>query len=69
MLKWYGHVREEHYVGWRAMELKYRGEGRHTKRWLDKVTDDIKYKGLPADEVCAPDRATWWRIPTYIDPT
>ena len=25
--------------------------GRHTIRWLDKVKDDIKEKGLSADEV------------------
>ena len=35
--------------------------------WLDKVKDDIKEKGLSADEVY--DRATWRRMSSYIDPT
>ena len=60
-LKWYGHVmrREEHYVGRRAMVMKVQGRrkrGRHKRRWLDKVKDDIKEKGLSADDVY--DRAT-----------
>ena len=50
-LKWYGHVmrREEHYVGRRAMGMKVHGRrkrGRPKRRWLDKVKDDIKEKGL-----------------------
>ena len=50
-LKWYGHVmrREEHYVGRRAMVMKVQGRrkrGRPKRRWLDKVKDDIKEKGL-----------------------
>ena len=71
-LKWYGHVmrREEHYVGRRAMEMKVHGRrkrGRPSKRrWLDKVRDDIKEKGLSADEVY--DRVTWRRMSSYIDP-
>ena len=51
--------REEHYVGRRAMEMKVQGRrkrGRHKIRWLDNVKDDIKEKGLSADEVY--DRAT-----------
>ena len=69
-LKWYGHVMRiaEHYVGRRAMEMKVQGRikiGRPNRGWLDKVKDDIKEKGLSADEVY--DRATWRR--TYIDPT
>ena len=36
-------------------------------RWLDKVKDDIKEKGLSADEVY--DHATWRRILSCIDPT
>ena len=61
-LKWYGHVmrREEHYVGRRAMVMKVQGRrkrGRPKRRWLDKVKDDIKEKGLSADDVY--DRATW----------
>ena len=71
-LKWYGHVmrREEHYVGRRAMVLKVQGRrkrGRHKRRWLDKVKDDIREKGLSADDVY--DRATWRRMSSYVDPT
>ena len=36
-------------------------------RWLDKVKDDIKEKGLSADDVY--DRVTWRRMSSYIDPT
>ena len=46
--------REEHYVGRRAMgmeEKERRKRGRPTRRWLDKVKDDIKEKGLSADDV------------------
>ena len=55
-LKWYGHVmtREEHYVGRRAMGMKVQGrrkKGRPKVRWLDIVKDDIKEKGLSADDV------------------
>ena len=50
-LKWYGDVmrREEHYVERRVMEMKVQGRrkrGRPMRRWLDKVKDDIKEKGL-----------------------
>ena len=70
-LKWYGHVtrREEHYVGRRAMVMKVQGRsriGRPKRRWLDKLKDDIKEKGLSADDVY--DRATWRRMSSYIDP-
>ena len=34
-----------------------RKRGRPKRRWLDKVKDDIKEKGLSADDVY--DRATW----------
>ena len=34
-----------------------RKRGRSKRRWLDKVKDDIKEKGLSADDVY--DRATW----------
>ena len=57
--------REEHYVGRRAMVMKV--QGRRKRRWLDKVKDDIKEKGLSADDVY--DRATWRRMSSYIDPT
>ena len=60
-LKLYGHVmrREEHYVGRRAMKMKVHGRrkrGRPYRRWLDKLNDDVKEKGLSADDVY--DRAT-----------
>ena len=69
-LKRYGHVmlREEHYVGRRAMVMKVQGRrkrGRPKRRWLDKVKDDIKEKGLSADDVY--DRGTWRRMSSYID--
>ena len=35
--------------------------------WLDKVKDDIKEKGLSADDVY--DHATWRHMSSYIDPT
>ena len=71
-LKWYGHVmrREEHYVGRRAMVIKVQGRrkrGRPKRRWMDKVKDDLKEKGLSADDVY--DHATWRRMSSYIDPT
>ena len=36
-------------------------------KMLDKVKDDMKEKGLSADDVY--DRATWRRMSSYIDPT
>ena len=39
-----------------------RKRGRPKRRWLDKLKDDIKEKGLSADEVY--DRATWRRTST-----
>ena len=62
--------REEHYVGRRAMEMKVHGRrkrGRHKRIWLDRVTDDIKDKGLSGEEVY--DREIWRSISWYIDPT
>ena len=71
-LKWYRQVmrRVEHYIGRRAMVMKVQGSrkrGRPKRRWLDKVKDYIKDKGLSAEDVY--DRATWMRMPSYIDPT
>ena len=44
-----------------------RKRGRPKGRWLDNVKDDIKEKGLSADDVY--DGATWRRKSSYIDPT
>ena len=49
---------------------KYKGDRRKKKpkrKWLDKVRDDIKKKGLSADEVY--DHAIWRLMSSYIDPT
>ena len=43
-----------------------RKRGRPKRRLLEKVKEDIKEKGLSADDVY--DRATWWRMSLYIDP-
>ena len=56
-MKWHGHVmkREVHCVGRRAMEMEVQGRrkrGRPKRRWLDKVKDDIKEKGLSGDQSC-----------------
>ena len=61
---------EKHYVGRRAMEMKVQGRrkiGRTKRRWLDKLKDDIKEKGLSADDVY--DCATWRGMSSYIAPT
>ena len=44
-----------------------RKRGRPKRRWLDRVKDDIKEKGLSADHVY--DRATRRRMSSYINPT
>ena len=44
-----------------------RKRGRPKRRWLDKVKDDTKEKGLSTDDVY--DGATWRRMSSYIDPT
>ena len=71
-LKWYRHVmtKEEHYVEMGTMEMKVQGRrkrARPKRGWLDKVKDDIKEKGLSADDVY--DHATWRRMSSYINPT
>ena len=46
--------REVHYVGGRAMVMKVQGRrkrGRPKRRRLERVRDDIKEKGLSADDV------------------
>ena len=55
--------REEHYVGRKAMGMKVHERKKREspkRRWLDKVKDAIKDKGLAVDVVY--DRATWMRI-------
>ena len=47
--------------------LGRRKRGRPKRRRLDKIKDDIKEKGLSADDVY--DRATRRRMSSYIDPT
>ena len=50
------------------MEVRVRRKrGRPKMRRLDKVKDDIKEKGLSADDVYG--RATWRCMSSYIDPT
>ena len=52
------------------MEMKeqlIKERGRPKRRWLDRVRDDVKEKGLSADEVYG--RATWRRMSSYINPT
>ena len=44
-----------------------RKRGRPKRRWLDKVKDDIKEKGLSADNVY--DCATWRHMSSSIDAT
>ena len=44
-----------------------RNRGRPKRRLLDKVDDDIKEKGLSAEEVFI--RATWRHMSSNIDPT
>ena len=61
--------RDEQYVGRRAMEMKAQGRrkrGMPKRRWLNKVKDDIKEKGLSVGEVY--DRATWRRMSSFIAP-
>ena len=69
-VKMKGEVRtDDHYVGRRAMEMKVQGRrktGRPKRRWLYRVRDDIKEKGLSVEEVY--DRATWRRMSSYVDP-
>ena len=50
-----------------VMKVQRRKRRRPKRRWLDKVKEDIKEKGLSADEVY--DRGTGKRMPSYIDPT
>ena len=51
-LNWYGHVMG--IANERGPLQRRRKRGRPKKRWLDKVKDDIKEKGLSADEVYNP---------------
>ena len=52
------------------MEMKVqwrRKRGRPKRRWLDRVSGDVKEKGLSVDE--AYDQATWRHMSSYNDPT
>ena len=50
------------------MEGSGKGSAREKEdRWLDTVRDDIKEKGLSADDVY--DHATWRHTSSYIDVT
>ena len=52
------------------MEMKVQGRRkslRPERRWLDGVRDDIKDKGMSANELY--DHATWRCISLSIDPT
>ena len=50
------------------MEVQRRRKrGRPKRRWLDRMRDDIKEKGLSAEGVY--DCATWRRMSSYIDST
>ena len=57
----------------KAQEKKLEVAEMRMLRWmcgvtkLDKVKDDIKEKGLSADDVYG--RATWRHMSSYIDPT
>ena len=53
--------------GYSCLVQGRRKRRRPKRRWLDKVKDDIKEKGMSADDVY--DRATWRRMSSYIDPT
>ena len=71
-VKWCGQMirREEHYVGRRAMEMKVdptreKEEEKGLEKMMDRVRDDIKEKGLSADDVYV--RATWRCMSSYID--
>ena len=73
-LMWCGHVmrREEHYAGRMVTVMKVQGRrkrARPKRRWLDKVKDDIKEKGLLVDDVYAYDCATRRRMSLCIDAT
>ena len=44
-----------------------RKRGRPKRKWLDRVRDGIKEKGLSEEEVY--DHATWGRMSSYTDTT
>ena len=53
-----------------VMEMTVQGRRkgiRPNRRWLDRVRDDIKEKGLSGEEMY--DHATWRCLSSYIDPT
>ena len=70
-LKWYGHVmrKGEDYVGKNVMNMEIqgtRGRGRPRKRWMDRVKEDLREKGLTGDEVH--DRDCWRGLIRNVDP-
>ena len=55
-LSWYGHVmrREVDSLGRSAMEMEVQGKrkrGKPNERWLNRVRNDIKEKGLSEEEL------------------
>ncbi|KAI5715246.1 hypothetical protein M8J77_013028 [Diaphorina citri] len=71
-LQWFGHVerREEDYIGKRVktnLEVSAsRAVGRPKKTWRNRVIEDMRDKGVSAEE--AQDRATWKRLTKNVDP-
>jgi len=63
-LRWYGHVmrRGEEMVVRTALRLEPAGRrpcGRHKKRWLDRINEDLRIVNLQPDD--ALDRTAWRR--------
>ena len=70
-LQWFGHVmrREDDHVCRRVMDMEVDGRrrrGRPKFRWKDKVTNDMREKGLREQD--AQDRGRWRRLVRNRDP-